>query len=124
MSKKTMGNLMLLAAAMIWGAAFVAQTVGMDYVGPFTFQAVRYLLGGMILLPVIAVMDKNLHAADLLQAKRAGNSALDRAFDRYSEPARSDLLKFNLNLRTNAESGRRAELLKNPDYRAILEKYR
>ena len=58
MSKRMMGNCMLLAAAMIWGAAFVAQTVGMDYVEPFTFQAVRYLLGAIVLLPVIAVMDK------------------------------------------------------------------
>ena len=53
-----MGNGMRLLAAMIWGAAFVAQTVGMDYVGPFTFQACRSLLGCLVLLPVIAVLDK------------------------------------------------------------------
>lgn len=58
MSKRMFGNLMLLAAAMIWGAAFVAQTVGMDYVGPFTFQAVRCFLASIVLLPVIWVMDK------------------------------------------------------------------
>lgn len=58
MSKRMMGNGMLLLAAMIWGAAFVAQTVGMDYVGPFTFLACRSLLGCLVLLPVIAVLDK------------------------------------------------------------------
>lgn len=43
---------MLLAAA-IWGFAFVAQRVGMDYVGPFTYTGVRFLLGGLSLLPLI-----------------------------------------------------------------------
>lgn len=47
---------MLVCAAMIWGSAFVAQSVGMEYVGPFTFQAVRSLLGGLTLLPVIALL--------------------------------------------------------------------
>ena len=58
MSKRMIGNGMLLLGAMIWGAAFVAQTVGMEYVEPFTFQASRCLLGSLVLLPVIAVMDK------------------------------------------------------------------
>ncbi|MBP3633012.1 MAG: DMT family transporter [Oscillospiraceae bacterium] len=58
MSKKWIGNLMLLLASMIWGAAFVAQTEAMKYTGPFTFQATRFFLGGLVLLPVIAVMDK------------------------------------------------------------------
>lgn len=58
MKKRVLGNCMLFLAAMIWGAAFVAQTVGMDYVEPFTFQASRSLLGSLILLPVIAVLDK------------------------------------------------------------------
>ncbi len=58
MKKRFMGNAMLLGAAMIWGAAFVAQTVGMDYVEPFTFQAVRCFLASLVLLPVIAFMNK------------------------------------------------------------------
>ena len=49
---------MLLLAAMIWGASFVAQVVGLEYVGPFTFLAVRSLLGSLVLLPVIAILDK------------------------------------------------------------------
>ena len=62
MSKRMIGNLLLVLAAMIWGAAFVAQSVGMDYVEPFTFQAVRSLLGSLVLLPVIALMDKKGNA--------------------------------------------------------------
>ncbi len=45
------GNIYLLITATIWGVAFVAQSVGMDYVGPFTFNGVRFLIGGIILIP-------------------------------------------------------------------------
>ncbi len=48
--------LILLITALIWGFAFVAQSVGMDYVGPFTFNCVRNILGGLVLLPVIAII--------------------------------------------------------------------
>jgi len=58
MSKRMISNGMLLLAAMIWGAAFVAQTVGMEYVEPFTFQACRCFLGSFVLLPVIFLMDR------------------------------------------------------------------
>lgn len=44
---------MLLGAALIWGAAFVAQSVGMDHVGPFTFNGIRNLIGAAVLLPYI-----------------------------------------------------------------------
>ena len=50
-------SLMLLAAAVIWGVAFVAQSVGMDYVGPFTFNAARSLLGGIVLIPCIFLLN-------------------------------------------------------------------
>lgn len=44
-------SLLLVLTAMIWGAAFVAQSAGMEYVGPFTFQACRCALGVLTLLP-------------------------------------------------------------------------
>ena len=56
--KRLRANLLLLLTAMIWGAAFVAQSVSMDYIGPFTFLCSRSILGGVVLLPVIAVMRK------------------------------------------------------------------
>ncbi|MDO4539630.1 MAG: DMT family transporter [Syntrophomonadaceae bacterium] len=49
-------NIMLITTAMIWGLAFVAQVVGMDYIEPFTFTAVRTLIGGIILIPCIALL--------------------------------------------------------------------
>ncbi len=48
---------MLVLATVIWGSAFVAQSAGMDLVGPFTFQAVRCLLAVLALLPFIALSD-------------------------------------------------------------------
>jgi drug/metabolite transporter (DMT)-like permease len=44
---------LLLLAAVIWGFAFVAQRVGMEYVGPFGFNGVRFALGGLVLLPLL-----------------------------------------------------------------------
>jgi drug/metabolite transporter (DMT)-like permease len=44
---------LLLLVAVIWGTAFVAQRAGMSYVGPFTFNGVRFALGALILLPLI-----------------------------------------------------------------------
>lgn len=50
---KIRNSLLLLLTAAIWGVAFVAQSVGMDYVGPFTFNCVRSLIGGIVLIPCI-----------------------------------------------------------------------
>jgi drug/metabolite transporter (DMT)-like permease len=46
-------SLMLFLAAFIWGTAFVAQSVGMDYLGPLSFNGARFLMGSAVLLPVI-----------------------------------------------------------------------
>lgn len=46
-------SLLLFLAACIWGVAFVAQSVGMDYMGPLTFNGARFLIGGTVLLPVL-----------------------------------------------------------------------
>lgn len=49
-------SFLLLLAAIIWGSAFVAQSVGMEYVGPFTFTFARSIIGGMVLIPCIALL--------------------------------------------------------------------
>ena len=49
---------MLILTAFIWGTAFVAQSVGMDYLGPFTFNGVRSLIGGVALIPCIWILQK------------------------------------------------------------------
>lgn len=48
----------LFLTAFIWGTAFVAQSVGMDHIGPFTFNAARSLVGGVALIPVVLVFDR------------------------------------------------------------------
>lgn len=58
MKQQLKGTFCLLLATVIWGSAFVAQSVGMDLVGPFTFQAVRCALAAIGLLPVIYVADR------------------------------------------------------------------
>ncbi len=57
MKKQLIGNLYLFVAVLIWGSTFVAQSVGMDSVGPFTFLAVRSILAVIFLLPVIALFE-------------------------------------------------------------------
>ena len=57
LNKNWKNPLLLLLTATIWGVAFVAQSVGMDYVGPFTFNGVRSLLGAVVLLPVICFLN-------------------------------------------------------------------
>lgn len=49
-------SLLLLLTATIWGVSFVAQSVGMEYIGPFTFNAVRNFIGAVVLLPCIAFL--------------------------------------------------------------------
>jgi drug/metabolite transporter (DMT)-like permease len=47
-------DILLGLTACIWGFAFTAQRVGADYIGPFTYNSIRFLLGGLVLLPLIA----------------------------------------------------------------------
>lgn len=50
--KALRGSLLLLLASAIWGAAFAAQRVGMDHIGPFAFTGIRMLLAGLVMIPV------------------------------------------------------------------------
>ncbi len=52
------GTLLLLLATVIWGSAFVAQSVGMDYIGPFTFQVIRCGLAALVLVPMSFLFDR------------------------------------------------------------------
>ena len=51
------GNILLLITALIWGSAFVAQSVGMEHIGAFTFQCTRSLVGSAVLVPVFLIKD-------------------------------------------------------------------
>ena len=56
---KMISNLLLLLTALVWGIAFVAQSVGTDYVGPWTFVCTRYILSTLVLIPVTCFFEKN-----------------------------------------------------------------
>lgn len=59
MKKELYGSMCLMVGTFIWGSAFIAQSVGMDYIGPFTFQAIRCGLAVIFLLPVIFLFDRD-----------------------------------------------------------------
>lgn len=69
--KKIYSNTALLLTAVIWGFAFVAQSVGMDYVGAFTFQSIRSLLGAATLVPFILLTDRRKRRAGTLKPMTA-----------------------------------------------------
>ncbi|SFU35257.1 Permease of the drug/metabolite transporter (DMT) superfamily [Clostridium sp. DSM 8431] len=58
MNSKIKGNIMLIITALIWGNGFVAQSVGMNYIGPYTFLCVRGIIGGIFLIPCIFILNK------------------------------------------------------------------
>lgn len=59
--KETFGSIILFITALIWGCAFVAQKVGMDYIGPFTFCGVRFLFSALFLIMVVIIRDLFLY---------------------------------------------------------------
>lgn len=67
--KKIQSSLILFLTASIWGIAFVAQSIGMDYVGPFTFNAVRSIIGGIILIPCILALNKLSQKENIISEK-------------------------------------------------------
>ena len=65
MSDKLKGSLLLLLTAIVWGASFVSQSVGLDHMEPFSFNGLRSVIGGLSLLPVIAVIRRKSDNRDL-----------------------------------------------------------
>ena len=71
------GSALLLLGSVIWGAAFVAQRVGMDHMGPFTFNGIRMLLAWLVMVPVTAFLEAR-------NKKAPGSSAPDPREQRIS----------------------------------------
>lgn len=63
-NRRLVANLLLLLTATIWGFAFVAQRVGGQYVGAFTFNGIRFALGALSLIPLIIFFDKRKQNSD------------------------------------------------------------
>ena len=62
-TRRLRANALLLLASAIWGFAFVAQRVGAETIGPFTFNAVRFAMGAAVLVPVVWLLDRRRHLA-------------------------------------------------------------
>lgn len=60
MKKQLQGTLALIGATVIWGSAFIAQSVGMELIGPFTFQAVRCTLAVLFLFPLPFLFERDI----------------------------------------------------------------
>ena len=56
-NQKLKGNLLLLLTSVIWGISFIAQSKGVEEISPLAFNGIRCILGGLVLLPVIAIID-------------------------------------------------------------------
>ena len=52
MKDSVKGNIALLTTALIWGSGFVAQKLGMNYIGPFAFNGMRQIIASIILIPL------------------------------------------------------------------------
>ena len=89
-------SLILLLTAVIWGLAFVAQSVGMDHVRPFTFIAIRFALGALVLLPVILLQGKGNQKAVSRSSRKTDNAAelqgddgiIQEAVEKWDSPGR------------------------------------
>ena len=81
--KKILGFFLLFLTALIWGVAFVAQSVGMDHIGPYTFNTGRLLLGALVTMPW-AIMElkkqKNAEEEKEVYIKKRNSSVIGAAF--------------------------------------------
>lgn len=81
--KKILGFFLLFLTALIWGVAFVAQSVGMDHIGPYTFNTGRLLLGALVTMPW-AIMElkkqKNAEEEKEVYIRKRNSSVIGAAF--------------------------------------------
>ena len=56
--KKTISFICLIICTFIWGTTFIAQDTGMDNIGPFTFNSVRFFVGFLAVLPFVLLFEK------------------------------------------------------------------
>lgn len=87
MRSTTKGNLLLLTAAIIWGCSLVAQKAGLEHLGPFWFTALRCLLGGLVMIPVVFFMEKK---------KLQDSGAADKAVDSQQKYEKKQTVKAAL----------------------------
>lgn len=72
-------SFLLLLTAAIWGSAFVAQSVGMDYVKPFTFNGIRSAIGALFLIPCIFFFQNRTNSSEVSPANQLNQSDITHA---------------------------------------------
>lgn len=92
MKKKVSGELMLTLTALIFGVSFVAQRAGMAYIGPFTFNGIRSLIGALVLVPVILIMDRQRKASGAAVGVGSVTSAATAEAQAQAASSRKNLL--------------------------------
>ena len=70
LSKQFTATILLILAALIWGTAFVAQSTGMEFIGPLTFTNVRFLIGAILVAPLALRERKLFSNVEELKKKR------------------------------------------------------
>ena len=68
LSRQLTATISLVIASFIWGTAFVAQTTGMDFIGPLTFINIRFLIGAVVIFPLFLI-EKNNNLKVNIQSK-------------------------------------------------------
>ena len=77
-NKSLRGSMLLVLGSVIWGAAFVAQRVGMDHLGPYAFNGIRMLMAWLVMVPVSALLERKnrkdpaYKAPDVKEQRTAG----------------------------------------------------
>ena len=72
-------SFLLLLTAAIWGSAFVAQSVGMDYVKPFTFNGIRSAIGALFLIPCIFFFQNHTNSSEVSPSDQLNQSSKTHA---------------------------------------------
>lgn len=106
MNKQLRGSLILLLAAFVWGIAFVAQSAGMEHVGPFTFNSIRTLLGGIVLIPVVLfTRRKDMPIREAVHTARFRNSVAGGIVCGMCLCVASSLQQFGISMTTAGKAG-------------------
>lgn len=74
-NKSLRGSLLLLLGSVIWGAAFAAQRMGMEHMGPFSFTGIRMLLAGIVMIPVTAFFERKGRGTESVSGRKEQRTA-------------------------------------------------
>jgi drug/metabolite transporter (DMT)-like permease len=97
--KKSIASVVvLLTAAIIWGFAFVAQVKGGDHVGAFTFISIRFLMGGLVLIPVYALFERNRATPPIERKKKNRRTLVGATLAGVALFTASSLQQFGINM--------------------------